>query len=219
MVQANAYSPAFFEEDFHNPRALVDLDPLLLGVPQHHEIELTSHHLPSLRAFMRLVVEKIERGGYLAAGTDELNAIFLDEMARIHFVEHFEPAEDPIGLRDQRLADVEAREPLALEELDSMAPLGNQRRDRAAGWTAPDDDHIRHFATVVGNHDELRNRKFEIRSTKSETNSNTEIQMFETGFGTSLFGIFFFDHLDLFRILGFVFRISNDHRQLLAGSS
>ena len=35
--------------------------------------------------------------------------------------------EHPVGLRDERLADVEAREVLALEELDVVALLGEER--------------------------------------------------------------------------------------------
>ena len=54
----------------------------------------------------------------------------------------FEPLEDPVGLRDERLADVKARKCLALEQLDLEAVLGEQGRDGRAGRPAADDDDV-----------------------------------------------------------------------------
>ena len=101
-----------------------------------------AHHLPGLRAFVRLVVEEIERRRQLAAGIDELHAVLLDEMACLHLVEHVQPLEHPIGLGNQRLADMEARKLLALEQLDANALLGQQRGDGRARRSAANDDDL-----------------------------------------------------------------------------
>ena len=74
---------------------------------------------------MRLVVVEVERRRQFAGGVDELHAVFLDEVAVLHLVEHLEPLEHPVRFGDQRFADVEAREMLALEELDVVAVLGD----------------------------------------------------------------------------------------------
>ena len=66
--------------------------------------------LPGLRALVRLVVPEVERRRQLAVGADELHAVLLDEVAGLHLRQHAEPLQHPVGLGDQRLADVEARE-------------------------------------------------------------------------------------------------------------
>ena len=63
-------------------------------------------------------------------------------MALLHLRQHVQPLQHPVGFRDQRLADVEARKVLALEQLDLVAALRDQRRDRRTGRTAADDDHV-----------------------------------------------------------------------------
>ena len=54
---------------------------------------------------------------------------FLTKWLCLHLRQHVEPLEHPVGLGDQRFADVEAREALALEELDAARPAGR------AAWT------------------------------------------------------------------------------------
>ena len=94
---------------------------------------------------MRLVVHEIERLGQLAVLIDELHAVFLDEMAGLHLRQHAEPLEHPIGLGNQRLADVKARELLALEELHAQAMLGDQCRGGRAGRPAANHDDVGGF--------------------------------------------------------------------------
>ncbi len=91
---------------------------------------------------MRPVVEEVERLREPAVLVDELDAVLLDEVAAFHFVEHAEPFEHVVSLRDERLADVEARLPLALEKRDAMTFLGDERRDRGATRPAANDDDI-----------------------------------------------------------------------------
>ena len=68
---------------------------------------------------------------------------FLTKWLCCIFGSMFSRFEHPVGFGNQRLADVEARKVLALEELDAIALLGDQRRDRGAGRPAADDDDIR----------------------------------------------------------------------------
>src|SRR5579875_2930631 len=123
-------------------------DALLAGIVEHHRVKFAADDLPGLRAFVRLVVVEIKRGRFLALGVDKLDAVFLDERTGLHFVEHFETFEDPISLWNQRLTDMEAREALALEELDFAAVLDQKRGNRAACWAAANDNNIRFFADI-----------------------------------------------------------------------
>ena len=115
------------EEHLQHAHALVHLDAVLARVVEHHLVELAAHDLPGLRALVRLVVPEVERRRQLAARVDELHAVLLDEVALLHLVQHAEPLEHPVGLGDQRLADVEAREALALEERDALRPCWARR--------------------------------------------------------------------------------------------
>ena len=74
---------------------------------------------------MRLVIEEVERLRKLASLVDELNGVLLNEMAPFQLGEHVQPFEYVVGVRDQRLTDMEAREFLAFEELDLVALLSD----------------------------------------------------------------------------------------------
>src|SRR5262249_54543400 len=83
----------------------------------------------------------------------ELDAVLLDEGTGLHLVEHLEPLEHPVGLRNERLTDVEARKTLTLEQLDSIALLGEQGRNRAARRPAADHDDVCGLVAVGWSHD------------------------------------------------------------------
>src|SRR5579883_119674 len=95
---------------------------------------------------MRFIVVEIEGSRLLALGIDELNTVFLYEGTGLHFVEHLEALEHPVGFRNQRFADVETRKAVALEQLDLDAELGQKRGNRTARWPAADDDNVRRLA-------------------------------------------------------------------------
>ena len=105
----------------------MDLDAVLAGVVEHHVVELAAHDLPRLGTFMRLVVRKIKGRRQPAARVHELHAVFLDEVAVVHFRKHVQPLQDPVGFRNQRFADVKPWKALALEQLDAHALLREQR--------------------------------------------------------------------------------------------
>ena len=132
------HGAAAFQQHVEHAHALVRLDAVLARVVEHHLVELAAHHLPGLRALVRLVVPEVEGRRQLAVRVDELDAVLLDEVALLHLRQHVEPLQHPVGLRDQRLADVEAREALALEELDRVALLGDQRGRGGPGGSAAD---------------------------------------------------------------------------------
>src|SRR5262245_42645262 len=120
----------------------MDLDVVGAGVVEQELVELLAVYLPGLGTFVWVVIEEIERLGQLAVVVDELHAVFLDKSAPFHPGKQVEPLQDPVGLRDQRLADVEAREALALEEEDAVTVLGDQRGHSRTGGPAADDYHI-----------------------------------------------------------------------------
>src|SRR5688572_2360563 len=63
-------------------------------------------------------------------------------MALLHLGEHVQTLQHPVGVGDERLADMEAREMLAFEELDLETFLGDQRGRRGAGRAAADDEGV-----------------------------------------------------------------------------
>ena len=130
------------EQHVEHAHALVHVDAVLARVVEHHLVELAADDLPGLRALVRLVVPEVERRRQLAVRVDELDAVLLDEVALLHLRQHVQPLEHPVGFRNQRLADVESRKALALEERDRQPVLRDQRRDGGSGRTAADDDDV-----------------------------------------------------------------------------
>jgi hypothetical protein len=55
---------------------------------------------------------------------DKLNAVFFGEVARLHFVQQANPLDCSVTKWDQRFANMETREVIALEDRDSVASLG-----------------------------------------------------------------------------------------------
>ena len=64
------------------------------------------------------------------------------EAALLHLLEHVEPLQHPVGFRNQRFADVEARKLLAFEQTDLDAALREQCGGRGTGGTSADDDDV-----------------------------------------------------------------------------
>ena len=149
FLDAHADGPIAVEQHLQHAHALVHADALFAGVVQQHLVELAADDLPGLRTLMRLVIDEVERLRELAVLVDELHAVLLDEGAFLHLVEHVQPLEHPVGLRDQRFADVKAREMFALEQLHPMPLLGDQGGGGGPGGAAADDDDLR-----VGGHGE-----------------------------------------------------------------
>src|SRR5205807_2851131 len=140
---------------FENARPFVHRHALVTGVIEQQLIKLATPDLPGLRRRVRLVIDKVKRLRQLAVLVDELDAVLFDKMAAAHLAEHVEPLQDPIGLRNERLADVEAREALALEKLDAIAALREQRGGRRAGRAAADNEDVGTRAGV-GHADSLK---------------------------------------------------------------
>ena len=130
-----------------HPRPFKHIHAMLAGVVEHEVVEFTSANLPRLRRLVRLVVPEVERFGELAVLGHELHAVLLDEVAPLQLVEHVEPLEHPVGLGNQRLANVKAGEVVTLKQGDLVPLLGNQRRGgRARGTTT----HHHHVVIVPG---------------------------------------------------------------------
>jgi hypothetical protein len=145
LLHPHADSTIALEQHFQDARRLVDGDAQFTGVIEHHCVKFAPHDLPRLGTFVRFVVMKIKRRGFLAGGIYELHAVFLDEVALLHFIEHADPFEHPIGFRNQRFADMEPRKRLALIERDIYAALGEHGRNGTSGGTTANNDHIERF--------------------------------------------------------------------------
>ena len=63
-------------------------------------------------------------------------------MAGLHLRQHVQALEDEVSAGNERFADVEAREVVALEELHFMARLSDERAGGGAGGAAADDDDV-----------------------------------------------------------------------------
>src|SRR4029079_585043 len=56
------------------------------------------------------------------------HAVLFHERALLHLGQHVETLQHPVGVRDQRLADMKAGKPFPFEQLDAVPVLRNQRR-------------------------------------------------------------------------------------------
>ena len=121
---SHADGASAIEHDFVNARTFVNFDAVFAGVVQQHLVEFAAANLPRLAAFVRVVLGKVERFRQSATLGYELHAVLLDEVAALHFIEHVQPLQHRVGVRDQRFADVKTRKMFALEQLDRMPFLG-----------------------------------------------------------------------------------------------
>ena len=138
--------------------SLEGLHAVLPGILQHHLVEFAAHHLPGLRALVGLVVPEIEGCRLLSVRVDELHAVLLGEAALPHLLEHVELLEHPVGLRDERFADVETRKVSALEQTDAESLLRDEGRDRGTGRPPADDDHVAGWVRHSARRDAPRER-------------------------------------------------------------
>src|SRR5262249_24238331 len=101
----------------------------------------------------RLVIPEVERRRQFAARIHELHAVLLHEMALLHFRQHVEPFQYPVGLGNEGFADMKPGKAFALEQLYLVAVLGQQRRDSGPRRPTTNDDDIRgiHDAPVLLN--------------------------------------------------------------------
>src|SRR5207249_9614377 len=88
------------------------------------------------------MLHEVKRLGQLALLANELNAVLFDEPASPHLGQHVEALENPVGLGNERLADVKAREALALEQLNLDALLSDERGRGGPRWPAANDDDL-----------------------------------------------------------------------------
>ena len=115
---------------------------LLDRVVQHHLVEFATHHLPRLRGRVIEMLEEVERRRNPAVHGRELHAVLLDEAGRAQPVDHPDAFQRKVAIRQQGLADLVAREALALYH-EHVAPLGGQdRRGRGPGRAAPQDQRV-----------------------------------------------------------------------------
>jgi hypothetical protein len=119
-------------------RALDDLDALRPGVVQQQPVEVAAVHLPGID--LRAEVAGPVHAPILGAPPEQAAPLDLEAVTgdRGSGPGQFQYR---TARRSERLADVIAREGLALEETDPQARPGEQRRSGAAGRATPYDQH------------------------------------------------------------------------------
>ena len=140
VLHANAGLLVAVESHIEDTRLLVNVNAVLAGVVEHHVVEFAAKHLPRLRAFVRVVLEEVERLRFFALIVGERDRVLLGERGCLHLVEHAEPAEREVRVRHERFADVEAGKLFPLEEANRVTLLGNEGTRGGTGRTTTDDN-------------------------------------------------------------------------------
>ncbi len=81
-------------------------------------------------------------GQHALVGDVELRPVLRHEPGALHLVPDADVAQDRVGHRHDRLADVKAREPLFLDDQHAQPRAGEVSAGRAAGRAAADDDGV-----------------------------------------------------------------------------
>ena|SRR5438128_12584756 len=108
-------------------------------------IELGSLDLKGAVVLLGEVPIEAERIADRAVAGDELRAIFRKEVAGHQLLAEAEAIEEVVVVGKKRLADLEAREAVALQQQDGQAAPSEKRGSRRAGRTAADDDDVVHW--------------------------------------------------------------------------
>jgi hypothetical protein len=120
---------------------LVDVRTVLARVVQEELVELGAHDLVGVRAPAGVLAE--EEAPRLALPAPEKRAAGLsEEPVTLDGGRRADGVEDRERRREERLADVVAREALALEEDDAMAGVGEDSGADGAGGAAADDGDV-----------------------------------------------------------------------------
>src|SRR5262249_17391028 len=127
------------ERGVDQPMLLEHARAALLRVAEQDIVELLAQNLKGLRS-RRLTRELEIRVALIrAVRPPEAGAPLFDEARRGDRVAQAEPAENLVGPRQLRFADVEARESLALQ--DDHAPAALRQRGGGGGAARPPADH------------------------------------------------------------------------------
>src|SRR5436309_356665 len=122
-------------------RGLVHGDAALLGVLEQDGVELGARHLVGV-VRPRLARQEVERLRAAVFLVVEAGAVLQLEAALLDRRPGAELLEQQHAGGHQRLADVEAREPLALEQRHTQPLSGEERRGARAARAAPDHDDV-----------------------------------------------------------------------------
>src|SRR5437764_6739670 len=113
---------------------------------QQHLVEITACHLISVIGLRTIAVLKVKLRSSVGARSHDFAAVFLYEPGAQKFFLQPEPGKCLHAERQQRLADVKPRKLFALEKNHATSGAREQRRGRAAGWSASYDRDIVHAA-------------------------------------------------------------------------
>ena len=137
------------EDRVQGARALQDLGSAALGVPEQHVVEALARHLVGLRGLCLHRAREVGVLGRAAVVRREARAPLVDEARLQDEVLAAERAEDLVAPGELALADVEARERLALQEQHTVTLACELRR--RGGAARPSADH-RHLVVPASRH-------------------------------------------------------------------
>jgi hypothetical protein len=109
---------------------------------EHHLVEITAGHLVSVIGLRTVAVLKVKLRSIVGARAHYFATVFFYKSGAQKFLVQPEPGECLHAKRQQRFADMKAREFFALKEDHATSGAREQRRSRAAGWTASYDCDI-----------------------------------------------------------------------------
>ena len=130
------------EQHVEHAHALVHLHAVLARVVEHHLVELAAHHLPGLRALVRLVVPEVERRRQLAARVDELDAVLLDEVALLHLRQHVQALQHPVGFAGSAIRRCGSAGNARARRAAPCSPAGRSAWTRGPAGPAADHHHV-----------------------------------------------------------------------------
>ena len=145
---------------------------------EQEQIEARTLHLVRVFQPRYHPLRELDVPGQRAAVADvELRAILLYEPRALHLVPCAGLAQDRIGHWHQRLADVEAREPLFLDDEHTQPRPREVRPGRAAGGAAADDHGVEIRGEVGGVHvmGKMPKNRDEVKTSSAGTNSSSGV--------------------------------------------
>ena len=120
---------------------LADVHPVPARVVEQQPVELRADHLEGVRPAARIFAEP-EAPRLWLSSPEKCTSRLAEEAVLLDCRRGADRIEDRQGGRQQRFADVVAREPLALEEDDPVARVGEHRRRHGSRGASADDCHV-----------------------------------------------------------------------------
>ena len=130
------------EIDIGHPEPFVNVGAAVLGVAKQQLVEAGARHLPGLRLRHRWREGKVNEAVHRPVGSDEGRPPFARKTGVAHDLGGTNLVDDVVDRGEQRLADVEPRKGIALEDDHPASGACQRRGRRGACRPAANDDDI-----------------------------------------------------------------------------